>query len=381
MSTPGLPSIDLVRQLTDQHVLRQLINEAELTRAELAARTAISKPTISESIRRLQASNLVVESGKQSGKRGPSGTYFRLRSDAGYALTVTIGPGGVIAETSDLWGNTLHRIDADVPGPVTSTALLPVLRRLVDRAISQLPGRAISVCVNVAGPVDQRTQRLVRLPNSPYFLDDFDPAQSFRDLVDGVVQIDNDVNWTAAAEHAEGRAVGVDDFLYAYLGSGIGSAIYAGGSLVRGHRGLAGELANVLTQGPAGRTRRLADCFADWGLRVPGTEAIDVSAITAMLTGDSGAAHDRREEIARAVSAALGSLAAALDPETILVGGPWATSGGLSTRIGELVASDAATRATVQPAALGADAAHLGARRSSVRTARERLLQRVDRAV
>ena len=370
----ALPSLDLVRRLTDRHVLGQLIDEAALTRAELASRTGISKPTMSESVRRLESAGLVVESGKQSGKRGPSGTIYRLPADAGFALTLSIGPAAVIAETCDLRGETLRREDSVVRGPVAAADLVPVLRGLVGDAVRGLPGRTISSCVNVAGPVDQRTQQLVRLPNSPYFLDNVDPVGTIREDVDGTIRIDNDVNWAAAAEHAEGRAVGLDDFLYAYLGPGIGSAIYAGGDLVRGHRGLAGEIANVLTVGPSGRTRRLADCFADWDLREPGTEAIDLTKITAVLTGGDDVL---AEQIARAVASALGSLADALDPEIILVGGPWSTLGGLDRRIAELVEADPTTYASVHPVSLGADAAHRGARARAVAGAREHLLQRI----
>ena len=375
MSTPKMPSLDLVRQLTDQHVLGRLIEEPELTRAELAGRTGISKPTVSESVRRLVAAGLLVESGKQSGKRGPSGTFYRLRSDAGYALTLTISPGGVIAETSDLRGDRLRCAEGDVPGPVSGAELEPVLARLVADAVHDLPGGPISAAVNVAGPVDQRSQRLVRLPNSPYFLDDFDPAGTLRDRIAGPVQIDNDVNWAAAAEHTEGRGRDLDDFLYAYLGPGIGSAIYAGGMLIRGHRGLAGELANVRTEGPGGRTRRLADCFAGWHLRTVGTEAIDVDRVDAVLADRSD---PRGDEIVRAVATALASLAAALDPEVILVGGPWATSGGLDQRITAAVEADNATTATVHRAELGPEAAHRGARTRAVADARQQLLQQIS---
>ncbi len=375
--SPGLPSLDLVRQVTDRHVLGWLIGELELTRAELAARSGISKPTISESVRRLEEAGLLVESGKQSGKRGPSGTFYRLRDDAGFAVAVTISPAAVIAESCDLRGNTVRRSDALVPGPVTAAELEPVLRRLVGHVVAGLPGRASGTCVNVAGPVDQRDQRLVRLPNSPYFRDSFAPADLIRDQLAGSIRVDNDVNWAAAAEHAEGTASGLDDFLYAFLGPGIGSAIYAGGRLVRGHRGLAGELANVLTTGPSGRTRRLADCFADWGLRERGTEAIDLVAISSVLRGEAAADRRRREQIAAAVAGALGSLAAALDPEVILIAGPWGYVGGLESRIAELVAADTATRAVVRAAGLGAGAAHRGARAGALADARDQLLQRI----
>ena len=50
---PAKPSLDLLRSLTDEHVLRALMEQRRLTRAQLAARTGLSKPTVSDSVRRL----------------------------------------------------------------------------------------------------------------------------------------------------------------------------------------------------------------------------------------------------------------------------------------------------------------------------------------
>ena len=41
-----MPSLELLRGLSDEHVLRALIKHDRMTRAELAAYTGISKPTV-----------------------------------------------------------------------------------------------------------------------------------------------------------------------------------------------------------------------------------------------------------------------------------------------------------------------------------------------
>ena len=78
VSEPDRPTAELLRRLTDRRVFEQLLDADSLTRAEIAARTGISKPTISESVRRLTDAGLVVESGRQVGGRGRAGTYCRL---------------------------------------------------------------------------------------------------------------------------------------------------------------------------------------------------------------------------------------------------------------------------------------------------------------
>jgi predicted transcriptional regulator len=63
---PAKPSLELVRSVTDEHVLRALVRHRRLTRAELAAEIGISKPTAGESVRRLAERGLVVDTGERS---------------------------------------------------------------------------------------------------------------------------------------------------------------------------------------------------------------------------------------------------------------------------------------------------------------------------
>src|SRR5260370_31300786 len=92
------PSLDLLRSLTDEHVLRALMADRQLTRAELAARTGISKPTVSESARRLSAAGLIRDTGARTCGRGRVGSYSGLAQDVGTALAVSIAPAGGVAE-------------------------------------------------------------------------------------------------------------------------------------------------------------------------------------------------------------------------------------------------------------------------------------------
>ena len=126
-SGPRRPSLSVVRELTDRHVVDQLLTTPELTRAELAARTAISKPTISESVRRLTEAGVLTEAGQQLGRRGPAGTFYRLRSDVGVAVAGSAGPDGVLVEVLDLQGDRLGRSHRPVVVPATRSTLEPLL--------------------------------------------------------------------------------------------------------------------------------------------------------------------------------------------------------------------------------------------------------------
>jgi glucokinase len=66
------------------------------------------------------------------------------------------------------------------------------------------------------------------------------------------VVAENDANAAALGEHSHGLTVGVSDFLFLSLGTGIGGGVFAGGHLLSGCRGAAGEIGHMILspQGP-----------------------------------------------------------------------------------------------------------------------------------
>ena len=114
---PAKPSLELLRSLTDEHVLRALMRQPRLTRAELAAATGISKPTVGESVRRLVALGLVADTGDRTpgGRgRGRVGTYYALAPGVGVALAISIAPEGVTAECVSAYGEVVSRAEEPI---------------------------------------------------------------------------------------------------------------------------------------------------------------------------------------------------------------------------------------------------------------------------
>ncbi|GAA1431905.1 ROK family transcriptional regulator [Microlunatus lacustris] len=361
-----LPRLALLRELTDQHVLGQLLGGAALTRAEIATRTGISKPTISESVRRLAEGGLLKESGQQTGKRGPSGTFYRVRADAAAALAVSIGPDGVQVESYDVTGRPTTRLRRAVQVPTDAEHLAPVLTDAVRSAVAATTGPVRSVAVSVAGPVDQATGRVVDLPDSPFVLGELAPRELLAPLLEVVPQVDNDVNWAALAEHHEGAARDLEEFFFVYLGPGIGAASVSAGTVRHGDAGLAGELAHVLTVGPDGRCTRLIAALQDESLLVDGSPALDVDRILAALASTSAPDQALTRRLARAVAGALASVTALLNPRAVLLGGPWGGATGLADAVRDQLVALAAVPTEIRTSALGEDAPLAGARIAAV---------------
>jgi predicted NBD/HSP70 family sugar kinase len=331
--TTAKPSLELLRSLTDEHVLSALISERRLTRAELATRTGISKPTVSDSVRRLTAAGLLRDTGERTTGRGGVGSYYALSERLGSALVVSIAPDGIVAETVDVHGEVISREHESVPRSARPVRIARALHAVAERAQSATSARSRLAVVSAADPVDRSSGRLVQLPDSPFLIGDLDPVGVLAELVDGPVTVDNDVHWAARAERHAARPGTLDDFAYLYLGDGLGCAIVADGDVRRGHRGFAGEIAHVLTYGPGGRAVHFIDVFAELGLRRQGSTAVDTEALLSVVQKQTARARTIQGAIAGAVCGVLTALVTVSDPQRVVIGGTWGVHAAVLDRI------------------------------------------------
>ncbi len=385
---PARPSMELLRSLTDEHVLRALMRRPRLTRAELAADTGISKPTVGESVRRLVGAGLVADTGQRTigGRgRGRVGSYYALADSTGVALAVSIAPEGIVAESIDAHGETLARAREPItrparPGPVAAALRTAAAKARRDtgqaRRDTGQAGRDTGLAprlavVSAADPVDRSTGRTVHLPDAPFMLGELDPAEILAPHVDGPVTVDNDVNWAAQAERDHARDAVPDDFTYLFLGEGLGCAVVSDGQVRRGHDGLAGEVAYLLTAGPRGQAIPFIEVFGQLGLRQAGSTAIDTDRLLAAATGPGTGA--TRHALGQAVNGVLAAIGALTDPGLIIVGGSW---GRHPVILDTIVAGAAALPRTIpiREAGLTDNPALAGARADALSRLREAII-------
>ena len=367
--TTTKPSLDLLTELTDENVLAALIDEPRLTRAELASLTGISKPTVGESVRRLADVGLIRDTGERTSGRGRVGTYYALAEDVGCALTVSIAPEGIVAETVTVRGDTLGRTVAAVPRPASPAAVGSALRTAVETVRDGSGGPIRLAVVSAADPVDRATGRLVHLPDTPFLVGDLDATAVLTDLVQGPVLVDNDVNWAAMAERAGHPSSSMDNFCYLYLGEGLGAAVVSDGAVRRGHSGLSGEIAHLITTGVRGRAVPFTEVFRELGVRHAGSTAVNVDALIAAVTTPGTAARKALDTITVAICGVLAAAVALTDPAVIVIGGTWGTHPAVIQAVTAAFAR-LPRPVAVRPATVTSEAALTGARERAVQVLR-----------
>ena len=376
---PTKPTLELLRSLSDEHVLRALMSQRQATRAEIAVATGLSKPTVSESVRRLSANGSVVDTGERTTGRGRVGTYYALPASTGCALVASLAPEGIVAEAVDVYGQVVARSQAPVTRSPGAGQVARTLRGVAGEVAGHMAGPCRLAVVSAADPVDRASGRLVELPDSPFLLGALDVPAVLAELVDGPVTVDNDVNWAARAERSHGGAAGVQDFVYLFLGEGLGCAVLTDGEVRRGHAGLAGEIAYVVTVGPGGMAMRLTEVFDALGFRRSGTAAINVRALLRAVEPDTEAAAELRNTLGRAVAGVLSAVVALTDPAVVLVGGPWGRHPSVLAAVAREFA-DAPLDVPIAPAVVNDEPALAAARETALEQLRDAIITTAPRS-
>ena len=238
----GGESLDALASILDE--IRQARSRS---RAELVARTGLSRGIVAQRVAELIELGLVVddELGPSTGGRPPRQMTFR--ADAGHVLVADLGATSIDVAVTDLDGRILgHRDEpADIAaGPEACLERVDELFAELTAATRELPGRLWGIGIGIPGPVEFRSGRPVSPPIMPGW-DDYPVRERFVARYAAPVWVDNDVNLLALGEWRAGIAVGHDNVIVVKIGTGIGAGIISNGRIHRGAQGSAGDVGHI----------------------------------------------------------------------------------------------------------------------------------------
>ncbi|MCC4273837.1 ROK family transcriptional regulator [Marinomonas communis] len=226
---------------TDRAFVACLREHRALSRAAIATKTGISKPTVSESAQRLLSRELISECAvkdTQTSKR--PAVLYEVNKDRGISIAIVLEENRSQLCATDLQGNVRQLESKEFSRGRTVEQFEYDLVDFIRYTVEQISLPLLSIGVSIADPVHPKTGRVVPMPHSP-----FPTAQqiNFVELLTTEFQcsltIDNDVNWATLHEQ---QTTGFNNFLYVFLGRGIGCGLYFDQTLIRGHNGMAGEI-------------------------------------------------------------------------------------------------------------------------------------------
>jgi len=260
------------------------------------------------------------------------------------------------------------------PTPLTSGAAILEAALDLARALQEAaPGPLFAIGIGTGGQVDTERGVIVSATSLLPGWAGMEVKGSFERAFGLPCGVDNDVNALAVGEARFGAGRGLQTVLYLALGTGIGGALLLGGRVHHGATWTGGEFGHLLlTTDEAAPRKTLEDWAGGPGLAQTYREMTGAGMeVTGEAVG-AEAARDPDGPAARAVARTgeclgfgLASLANILDPDLIVIGGGLAALGDAlldpARRVLHRHALPGPARCPVVPAALGSDAAVIGA--------------------
>jgi predicted NBD/HSP70 family sugar kinase len=315
----------LLRALNERTILEAVRASGPVSRAEVASRTGISRPTVSLVLRALLEDGLVRESTLDPGRPHYGAVYYEADHEAALVLGVDFGARSVRTALCDLAGSVRAREEIRSRGSVEEriAALASTCRSLLrtSKLDPDLLARAVVALPAVVSPADGS----VSSPDLPG-LGASDLRERLERAVGAQVTLENDVNLAALGEQRHGVAQGVDDFAFLLVGAGLGAAVVLAGKLHRGRNGAAGELDVVRNGRPddvdpcaAAVSQRAAELAA--GRKTVLEPPFEMRELFAAARDGDAVAAEVVEETAHRIALHVLPLAATLDLPLVVLGG------------------------------------------------------------
>jgi predicted NBD/HSP70 family sugar kinase len=233
-------------------LLQLLRAEGPISKADLAKRSSISRPTVSKVVDDLHAAGLaeIVGTTTPSASGGKPATLYRFNSGAVRVGAVLLAVDGVSAAICDGEAHILHKrylhFGAD-RSPETITGTITNLLKEVLHDLSLYPEQLFGIGVGIPGLTDTANGIVCFAPHLPGW-QDVPLERWLYEQFQVPVWLDNDCHIQALAERYRGQGADCDSLICVETGVGLAAAFLLNGQLYRGPGNTAGEVGHMTIQ-------------------------------------------------------------------------------------------------------------------------------------
>ena len=312
-------------------VIEAVRSHGDLSRADIARITALSSQTASNIVEELVAAGFLRAEPIRKPRRGQPATPYSINPTGAYSIGLQLDHQSLIGAVIDLAGKVCFRAEQTVDRPTPEVAL-PLLLRMIHRLQegARLPSKSVlGIGLAMPGPFGVEGMTSVGPTTLPGWRD-FPIAEELHKQTGFPVTVEIDANAAAIGERLYGVARKLNDFIYIFVGTGLGAGLFLNGHLYRGNRRNAGEIGHmtVVPNGlPCGcGNRGCLECYVSLRaayefLNLPDLDHASPLQLEELVANNDGRMTQWIADAVMPLRQAIHNLELMFDPEAIIFGG------------------------------------------------------------
>src|SRR5690606_24339209 len=349
----------------------QLIRSGEaVTRADIGRATGLSRPAVQLRVDELLQRGLVVERADAPSTGGRPPVRLEFNAAGGVVLVAALGASRTRVSVCDLAARELAGQDFAIDVEQGPDVVLPLVmdtweELLGDRPRSDVKGVGMGMPATVEFAEGRTESARVMASWTGVVI-----RPIIRARFPVPVLVDNDANVLAIGEH-RGAYPDLDDLVFIKISARIGAGIIAGGKILRGALGAAGEIGHIPVREGGGILCRCGniDCVDSVAsgtallrdLRAAGKDVKTIADVTKLVRAGDAETMATVREAGRRIGEVVAGAVNILNPSVVVLGGDVAEAfGPLVSSIREVVYRRSTTLATrrlrIEPRRLGPSA-------------------------
>lgn len=237
----------LVKLLNRELIINELKQNPKQSRADLSKATNLSKPAVSVIVKELIEEGLVFETGVGPSNGGKKPILLEYNSKSNYVIGTLIQDDNIFIGLGDMNGELEKVIRTKFKPPIDGLEIVDMIANEVLNLLSSEnidPSLIKGMTIGVSGITEDERNVISSSPNvnwkEIHLKDELTQRLNFN------IAVENDVNLMTIGEFHKGQGKEINNFVYLYIGNGIGSGLFLNGSFYKGFHSAAGEIGYMM---------------------------------------------------------------------------------------------------------------------------------------
>lgn len=242
----NIGSFQHMKSLNRSLILNMIREKGPISRAEIAKQTKLTPPTVSNIVKELLDTKIIIEKSQGVSHGGRKPTMLAINYQYFHIIGLDVGPKNIKIVLTDLNANVLDQQQKDLPVGIDEQGLLDLMKNSIQHIINDAKHNnknLIGIGIGMHGMVNAEEGISLFAPNLN--LHNIPIKEDLEATFKMIVKVENDARAMALGESWFGNGKGAHSMVAVNVGRGIGSGIIINGQLFHGEHHIGGEIGHM----------------------------------------------------------------------------------------------------------------------------------------